>query len=273
MTTTDTLDRWYSKNELRRLEGPPPDDPLLVELTHRGVAMLDFAEMFGSDALWQTARNEASRLREESAARPLPENDRKPFRRHLLEPRLEATNVFARIALDPALLTIVNSYLGMRSVLRSLVIWHTIPVGGPAVETQLWHRDHDDVMNVKLFVYLSDVTAEAGPFCFAPGTHPRGPLADVVPEHDESGRSTDIQMSAKVPESEWQICTGSPGTVVVADTCGYHKQMKPKAERLVMMAQYTSGTPFFPPDITLVERERVSWNSDQLAAVTPEWPG
>jgi hypothetical protein len=41
------------------------------------------------------------------------------------------------------------------------------------------------------------------------------------------------------------VCTGKAGTVILADTCGYHKQLKPTGgERVLMVAEFTSGTPF-----------------------------
>jgi hypothetical protein len=49
-------------------------------------------------------------------------------------------------------------------------------------------------------------------------------------------------MAERIPREEWVVCTGPPGTVVLADTCGYHKGGKPtKGDRLLWTAQFTSG--------------------------------
>ena len=46
---------------------------------------------------------------------------------------------------------------------------------------------------------------------------------------------------AVVPRAEWVVCTGPAGTVVVTDTCGYHKGGKPTVgERRLWTAQFTS---------------------------------
>jgi len=97
-------------------------------------------------------------------------------------------------------------------------------------------------MNVKVFIYFSDVAVEHSLFCFVPGTHPLGARRWLTPEGDEGRRSTDEQMACAVPAEEWRICTGPAGTVIFCDTCGYHKGLKPQAgNRLMVMFQYTSG--------------------------------
>ena len=43
------------------------------------------------------------------------------------------------------------------------------------------------------------------------------------------------------------------GTVMLCDTGGYHKGLKPlRRDRLLLMWQYTSGTPRYPQRLSLV---------------------
>ena len=95
-----------------------------------------------------------------------------------------------------------------------------------------------------MFVYFTDVRAPAR-------------AADVRAAHapvtarDASCRSATTRLARTTsscarssPESEWVLCEGAPGTVVFADTCGYHKQLKPESgERLLLVAHYVSGKP------------------------------
>ena len=75
-------------------------------------------------------------------------------------------------------------------------------------------------------------------------------------------------MSAVVPESEWTLCEGRPGTVVFADTCGYHKQVKPESdERMLLVAHYVSGTPFVPRVLELTGADDSALSDDQYVAV------
>jgi len=120
---------------------------------------------------------------------------------------------------------------------------------------------------VKMFVYFTDVTRAAGPLCYAPGTHPLGPLRDL-PERDEQARSTDEQLARIAPERDWVLCEGKPGTVVFADTCGYHKQLKPEGdERLLLVAHYVSGTPFVPHALEIRGADAGALTDEQHVAV------
>ncbi|MGQ0541503.1 MAG: phytanoyl-CoA dioxygenase family protein [Blastocatellia bacterium] len=150
----------------------------------------------------------------------------------------------ARLALDESILSIANSYFGMIVKLRYYNIWHTFATNGSARESQLWHFDREDQFILKTFLYLSDVDEGAGPFTYAPATHRKGSLWDKRPEYSlENGvmRSTDEQMSAVVPSSDWIKAVGKKGTIVFADTRGYHKGGEARtSDRLMFTSMYTS---------------------------------
>jgi hypothetical protein len=262
------LTAWRFRNRDRSFSGEvPPRLAAIVERLHAdGVVVTDIETLLGDRGLYETAEREAWRLY--AAPRQEAEADRgKAFLTKLARGSFAVDHPFAEIALHPALLVVANGYLRMRSTLRALELWLTQPTEGPAVETQLWHRDADDVMNLKLFLYFNEVTTAAGPFVYAPTTQPGGRRRDV-PEHDERWRSTDEQIAAVVPRPEWVVCEGHPGTVVLADTCGYHKQLKPEsAERLLLTAQYVSGTPLVPRAVEITGAEGATLTDDQRVAV------
>ena len=71
-----------------------------------------------------------------------------------------------------------------------------------------------------------------------------------------------------MPEADWLVCEGKAGTVVFADTCGYHKQLKPEnSERLMLVAHYVSGTPFVPRALELNGVDADSLSDEQHVAV------
>jgi hypothetical protein len=248
--------RWRAENRSRALDVRPTLDAeqqrVATELVEKGIVVTDFGSLFGSTKLFDAARGEAERMYREHREHPPVQDDGnvKPFLTQLFTGPIATDDVWGRIALHPSVLAIANEYLGMRGMLRAAQVWLTEPTPGPATETQLWHRDGDDVMNVKLFIYFTDVGRGAGPFTYAPRTHPRGTVRRL-PEHVRT-RSTDEQMSAVVPAEDWVVCTGPAGTVVFADTCGFHKQLKPEShERLLLTIQYTSGTPAYPRNLEI----------------------
>ncbi len=170
----------------------------------------------------------------------------KTFNVELLGSPLEFApdSVFARFALQNSLLDIANAYLKMYAKLRYYNIWKTFATADKPRESQLWHYDREDRYILKVFVYLKDVEDGAGPFTYAPKTHRKGSLHGREPEYFiENGvrRTTDEQMSAIVPKEKWFKATGKKGTIIFADTRGFHKGGEAKTDdRLMFTAMFTS---------------------------------
>src|SRR5262245_59992836 len=215
--------RWRAANRAR-LFRPGPLEPrlqrVLDDLKRDGIAIARFDEIFGSNELYEAAAADA-RTRADAARSEdrLGTSERKPFLTKLHPEEFEMDEAYTQIALHPDILSIANAYVRMRTWLLAVDVWLTSPLPGEATETQLWHRDTDDYLIPKMFVYFSDVTEADGPFCYAPRTHPLGDRRDVA-EMDEEHRTHDDQMARVVPESEWIVCTQPAGTVIIADTCG-----------------------------------------------------
>ncbi len=159
------------------------------------------------------------------------------------KPTFDPPSIYARFALNQALLQSANEYFRMLTRLRYYNVWLTFVGDGAARESQLWHRDRDDLQIVKVFAYLSNVDEGAGPLTYAPRTHLLGKRRSEPEGFNERGvrRSTDEQMEAVVPKDEWIVATGRPGTVVFADTRGYHKGgLARAADRLFYTCMFVS---------------------------------
>lgn len=263
------LVRWRLRNRERTLEPliPAGLGPVVESLHRDGVVLSDFATVFGETSLFEEAAAEARRRYDEPReGADAAAGSKATFLTKLGSPSYEASHPFARVALHPRALAVANAYLRLRSTLRALDVWLTHPTPGPAIQTQLWHRDADDVLNVKLFVYFTDVTRGAGPLCYARGTHPLGARREL-PERDEQARSTDEQLAQIAPEGDWLLCEGLAGTVVFADTCGYHKQVKPESEeRMLLMAHYVSGRPFVERAVAITGVDAAALTDEQYVA-------
>jgi len=227
---------------------------IVDELNSNGVAIARVEDLLSADVIANLATHTRDLLSEKAAdisdMKAMVDTDstvgKKTFNLELLgsEPEFDPESVFANLGLSNSLLAIANSYLRMTAQLRYYNVWYTTASTGVSRESQLWHFDREDNYILKLFLYLDDVDEGTGPFTYAPGTHRNGRHRSIKPEFIMEGnvkRTTDEQMAAVYPRENWKICTGTKGTIVFADTRGYHKGGEARTkDRLMFTCMYTS---------------------------------
>lgn len=155
-----------------------------------------------------------------------------------VENLLESKALFVDFVFNRDILEIVNGYLGMYATLNAFVAVHN-PVNNAApLGTFLWHCDDDYRLMLKVFLYLNDIYMDSAHFCYIRGSHRR-----KFPDWEAKGRWTDEEMAARIPRDRWVHLTGRAGTVIIADTTGFHKGVKPKwRHRNWITAVFTAET-------------------------------
>ncbi len=223
-------------------------------LNSDGIAVTSVEELFDNDSEFLALKEATRRLLEDKKSEiddlKSKVNDQaigdKTFNLEMLGSELtfDTESAFARFALNNRLLNIANAYFGMYAKLRYYNVWKTFASQGKARESQLWHFDREDNYILKLFLYLDDVDEGAGPFTYAPGTHRKGQFRSIEPEFFIEGgvrRTTDDQMNAVFPKENWKKGTGKKGTIIFADTRGFHKGGEARTkDRLMYTCMYTS---------------------------------
>jgi hypothetical protein len=228
---------------------------VLADLNRDGVAITSSSRLFGQNQCYEELSSAVDRLEkvdlaDKIAALRAGSNDKstigqKTFIFPLLgeHPLLDPETIYARFGLQKPVLQIANAYFGMYTRFRYYNVWHTFASQSEARESQLWHRDREDYLILKMFVYLSNVDKGAGPFTYAPGSHPKGKLRRA-PAHFLEGnvmRSNDEQMAEAIPRERWLPCVGPKGTIVFADTRGYHRGgLARERDRLMYTCMFTS---------------------------------
>jgi hypothetical protein len=155
------------------------------------------------------------------------------------------------IAADPLWLSIVQQYLGVPPIFNTPVVFLNSNVEVTSDKdlsdvAQLYHHDMHRLRFLKLFIYLTDVDAGAGPHAMLRKTHRVRPDALW-----EDGRHTDQEVEdAGLMEDEARI-TGPAGTIFLVDTSALHKGLHPeKKSRLMAQVQYTNSLFGWPiPDV------------------------
>lgn len=236
------------------------DTPAIArELTEQGIVVGPsdtFLSDAGRSALSAAAAKIVEASRSDAVQRIIagvaPAKNKKSFRIDLVKGGIPAQSPLLKVALDTKLLEIVAGYLGMWPSLHSIGAWFNYPTNEAATSSQLWHHDPEDLKLIKVFIYLDDVREENGPFTYIPGTHPFGVNVATAKKHKKTERLPDDQISDVFPPTMWRVCTGPAGTMILADTLGYHRGGKPSAgTRLLVTFTYTSGTPLVEPSIWL----------------------
>lgn len=168
--------------------------------------------------------------------------------RHLLDGEmvdgsLPADSPFARFALQPTLLAALAEYYGELPMLDYVTVTYSGPVEGELKYSQLWHRDYDDTKVVKLFVYLTDVGDEDGPFTFLPG-----PQSDRVGFSLRSHRP-DAALAGRVDLAAAVRMTGARLSAFLVETsrCLHMgSRVAPGHERLMYTATFIGVPRIYP---------------------------
>jgi len=227
---------------------------ILTDLNKNGIAITHVDELLPDTNIYKALQAYTSELEGhkrdaiESARKEADKiSDKKDFLMQLLGdvPDMNPNDISVRFALQKEIMDIVNGYFGCLTKLKFFNIWHTFVTHSGPKRSMLWHKDPEDKWIIKVFLYLSDVDEDAGPFVYAPGTHPKGSVKQKPEWFKEPGRgaerSTDEQMEKIVPRERWIKALGKRGTLIFAETKGYHKGgLATKNERIMYNCLFVS---------------------------------
>lgn len=143
-------------------------------------------------------------------------------------PVIDLDNPLIRLSLNPRILDIVNSYMTLCSKLIYFELANTnlMNAGSAPMGSQRWHRDPGMKRMVKMFIYLTDVDEESGPFTHVLRSHAGGRWRRLFPQKQFGRRGiypSGGAVDKVVPKSDIKVCTGRAGTVIFCDTTGLHK--------------------------------------------------
>jgi hypothetical protein len=200
-----------------------------------------------TDAIVHEAR---AALASYDATTPPAGKNRKRFLQNVLDvSTLTLDSAILRLGLREDVLSSVSRYLGIVPLLTTISVFHSDTVGGDPTSSQLYHCDGDDVTQVKIFVYCTDVDAPSGPLT----------LLDAATTRDVQRRTgywyrhrlTDEQVQAAVGTPREHVILGPTGTTVFVDTSRcFHFGSRVAAgapPRLAAMIQYQTPYSFMLP--------------------------
>jgi hypothetical protein len=153
------------------------------------------------------------------------------------------------IASDPQVISVVESHLGTIPTILGYSAWWSFADPEEAIESQLFHTDHEDYRFCKLFIYLTDVDEDGGPHVYVEGTHEPDTIAALRRQWADEETAFDdwfFRNFWKDEEQTRHYCgrdpitlTGAAGSCFLVNTRGIHKGLLPRSkDRLICQVLY-----------------------------------
>ena len=172
-------------------------------------------------------------------------NDRKPFLQVLPIPlNLDFAAPIFDFACRTNMVSTVANYLGEVPKLSACQIWFSPNINFEEGRSQQFHRDAEDVKQVKCFLNLTDIDENAGPLTFLSADNTQKVFAGGE-DKAHNVKYTDEQIFKHVNSAETQSSSGPKGQCAMVDTSNcLHYGSRPSdvdpKPRYVLMMQYTS---------------------------------
>jgi hypothetical protein len=195
------------------------------------------------------AESRAALARYDAATPPAGKN-RKRFLQNVLDAgSLTLDSAIVRLALREDVLSAVSKYLGVVPLLTTISVFHSDTVAGDPTSSQLYHCDGDDVTQIKIFVYCTDVDLPSGPLTLLDAHTTREVQRRTG--YWYRNRLTDEQVETAVGAPRQHAIVGPTGTAVFVDTSRcfhFGSRVSPGAPpRLAAMIQYQTPYSFMLP--------------------------
>jgi hypothetical protein len=187
--------------------------PMRIE-PDAGFARADPGSLPGVDDVIASANDLMDRLGHDK----LEDMRKKPMSKGFLPASdLALDSPYLRFALSDDVLAVVTDYLGLVPVLTYVDVWYSAHVEKDPFSSQLWHLDHADVTQVKVFLHCDDVGLPSGPLTVLDAASSRR-LAKLVRYRFTEARVQDDAVTGAVGDDAATPLTGPKGTAAFVDT-------------------------------------------------------
>ena len=160
--------------------------------------------------------------------------------------KLPISSPYVQFATQPAIIQILAKAFGEIPRLDYVLLTLSHHSEKELSYSQLWHKDHDDVRVIKLFVYLSDVKNDSdGPFTFIPAQ-----ISDKYGYSLKSHRPDDKIFDCGIanPDAAKKVIAPALSVFMVETSRCLHmgSRLAPSHTRLLYTATYTTIPCMFP---------------------------
>jgi hypothetical protein len=208
------------ERDARRYELAATVEPAIEITPERGFAHVEAGHLALADEVVREANSTIDSIGHEQM---LGEAARRKSKPYLVRNFIDRTEIglgspYLRFALSDEVLDAVTAYLGVVPVLYDFDVWFTVPWDDPPKASQKWHLDHDDLTQVKVWVYCGDIGPATGPMTVLDARRSAEFAEQIGYDMGETYRIPDEQVAAYEASGEIQQLTGAKGTVFFVDT-------------------------------------------------------
>lgn len=218
---------YFNRESVEKFRQNPPrlndvQQRILQDLQSDGIATTTLDELFPGQNVLKIFQDYAEKREKDGSI-----NHKKKFLVDYWDEcvELDINNPFLKYALNPTILDVANSYMGMWCSLLYFTLQKTIPVKGDLTNSQNWHRDPQELKVVKVFTYLNDIDENSGPFTYVKKSAPTfdHPYAKLFPQQLPYGSYPgNEKVESTINKEDVRPMTGKAGTVIFCDTNGLH---------------------------------------------------
>ena len=150
---------------------------------------------------------------------------------------LKKTKFIKKLITSELITNIAKQYLGSKEVHMFGKCYISNPVKTTVLKkkdnAQYFHYDNDFKKFFRIFIYLTDVTKEAGPHSFVATTHKYKKISHILAE-----RIDDREIKKTYSPEKIKVFCGEKGQVILEDTFGLHKGVVPTKISRIMLILY-----------------------------------
>ncbi|MBM3820743.1 MAG: hypothetical protein FJW14_17250 [Acidimicrobiia bacterium] len=188
----------------------------------------------------------AALARFDSSAPPAGKRKKRFLQNVLDASTLTLDSAVIRFALRDDVLAMVSKYLGVVPLLSTITVFHSDTSEGAPTSSQLYHCDGDDITQVKIFVYCTDVTPASGPLTVLDARKTR--QLQERTGYQFRDRLSDEKVRKIIGDATGHPILGPSGTTAFVDTSRcfhFGSRVAPAAPpRLATMIQYQTPYSF-----------------------------
>ena len=109
------------------------------------------------------------------------------------------------------------------------------------VETQMYHRDHNGILFLKVFIYLCDVDIENGPYSYIKESHKKKFMKNYKLQKNKIRNNIRYDNASVINQlkNNEKIFKGKSGSVIFSDTTGLHRGYTPNKNNFRLLLSMT----------------------------------